>query len=149
MYTHKTYFSHKVLCSTKNKLLSLLLMIGIAPWFVSSGKLFFKEFWYPQFIFSKVSSCVVPWEALLTPSMYLYVYVCVLLRVGKKAKRSLGIFLVIWTLTHTKKGPGEEGINIKKSLSQKLFAPPWGLPFFKAKSKCLSLNHEHARSFLR
>lgn len=89
---------------------------------------------------------MVPREASLTPSMYLYVYVCVLLRVGKKAKRSLGIFLIIWTLTHTKKGPGEEGINIKKSLSQKFSALPWGLSF-PQNQKCLSSNHEHARSF--
>lgn len=104
-----------------------------------------------MFTLSKVSSCVVHREALLTPSMYLYVYVCVLLRVGEKSEKVVRHFSrYLDAHTHEKKGPGEEGINIEKSLSQKIIHSSLG-PFFflKAKSKCLSLNNEHARSFLR
>lgn len=85
MYTHKTYFSHKVLCSTKNKLLSLLLMTGIAPWFVSSGKLFFKEFCVPTvYIFQSQFLC----GPLGGVAYSVNVLVCMCLRVIKSGQKS-------------------------------------------------------------
>lgn len=82
-----------------------------------------------------------PGRRRFTPSMYLYVYVCVLLRVGKKAKRSLGIFLVIWTLTHTKKKKVQE----KKESTSKSLCPknsplfPRAFLFLKSEIKNVSL----------